>query len=426
MSLSGRKKVIIIVITVLILIVSATAIFFVLRARGTFDHTELAAPDWQMPGSAYADHPDWVADEKRRDKLEARLLDLCGTEFGFASYYRLPIRSEAIPAVRSTRYNSSDQLLYGRFLAEHNRTEEFAKWHTGFRKYYLSDGYVVIHIDINEKLEIATAARSFSATLDYASVLMAAYQADPRIELWQELEILSKLLLDEFKDGVPEPDLQLAIPTVAPAPDPAATPTPVPEISPTPEPAPVYGLIRLDSIDLNTMRQLIDIDQSWKTIYEKWLPVVSSGLVSEQLPLYALAVWPGLDNYINFSGESGAVASKESITCTLNLAEVGSVDQRAVRWINDQLLNNFAIYDTYNIIQGHSMSQIENPSAYGLTARLGRVLNDKTLYDKSIDRLIWHTATSQRSDALDAIFRQDDSGIVTVWAEDNLLALLAY
>lgn len=426
MSSSGRKKAIIIIIAVLILIVIATVIFFFMRAKGVFDRTELADPDWQVPGSAYSENSDWVAEEERRDKLEARLLDLCGTEFGFATYYRLPIRSEALPAEMSTRYNSYDQLMYGRFLAEHNRIEDFSKWHTGFRKYYLSDGYVVSYIEINDKLEIATAAKSFAVTLDYVSVLMTAYQAEPQLELWQELEVLSKLLLEDFIDGIPEPDLQLAIPTVAPAPDPAATPTPVPEISPTPEAAPVYDLIRLASIDLSTMRQLIDVDQRWQTIFDKWLPVVSSGLVSEQLPLYALAVWPRLDNYINFVGDSGAVDSKESIVCTLNLAEVGSVDQRAVRWINDQLLNNFAIYESYNIIQGHPMSQIENPSVYGLTARLGRVLNDRTLYDKSIDRLIWHTATSQRSDALDAIFRQDENGIVTVWAEDNLLALLAY
>lgn len=425
MSLSGSKKAIIIVIPVLILILIATAIYFVMHAKGYWNRDELPVQEWQDPGSA-AENSDWVADVVRREKLEARLLKLCGTELGIASYYILPIRSEALPAERSTRFNSTDQLLYGRYLAEQNRIEDFTEWHKNFRKYYISNDTVVSYIDVNNNLDIASAETSYAATLNYVSVLMSAYQAKPQLTLLREIEELSELLLEEFADGIPEPDMQLAIPTVAPAPDPAATPTPAPIVSPTPEPAPIYDLIRLASIDLKAMYRLTDIDQRWQTIYEKWLAIVSSGLISEQLPLYALAVWPQLDNYLNFIGDSGAVASKESTISALSLAEVGAADQRAIRWINDQLLNNFAIYETYNIIQGHSMTQIENPSVYGLTARIGRVLKDRTLYEKSIERLIWHTATSQRSDALDAIFRQDENGVVTVWAEDNLWALLAY
>ncbi|NLW10653.1 MAG: hypothetical protein GX028_01380 [Clostridiaceae bacterium] len=426
MSSSGRKKAILVIITILILIAIAATIFFVLRAKGFFQDEELPSPKWQFAGSAQSADDELVVAGDRSDKLESRLLKLCETEYGLAAWYRLPVRSEELPAERSVRFNSSDQLLYGRFLAEQKRMDEFDDWHIRFKRHYIYDNKTVAYIEINEQSELVPAAASFETMFDYISVLMTAYQSKPQKNIWQEIESLSDILLTDFADGIPEPDLQLAIPTVAPAPDPAATPTPIPVITPTPEPAPVYSLIRLASIDLQTINQLTEVDQKWQVIYEKWLAIVSDGLISEQLPLYALAVWPDMNNYLNFVGEGGSVDSMESIITTLHLAQAGAADQSSLRWINDQLLNNFVIYDAYNIIQGHPMAQIENPSIYGLTARLGRVLNDKTLYDKSINRLNWHTATSQRSDALDAIFRQDENDVVTIWAEDNLRALLAY
>jgi hypothetical protein len=72
------------------------------------------------------------------------------------------------------------------------------------------------------------------------------------------------------------------------------------------------------------------------------------------------------------------------------------------------------------------MSDQESIASYAYAALIARTTNDSTLYNSAVNKLIWHTATSERSDAYGAIFSEDATGIIRVPTKENLLALIAY
>lgn len=423
----SKNKLIAIAATVTLIIV-AVIILIILKISGFFAGEKLPEPDWSWPNiESQVLNPALTVDSEQIEMLEQRLLKLNLTDFGLVQWYQLPLRSEEKAAERSNTLSASDQILYGRYLAEQNRMEEFLAWKNVFESVFVDETNIVSEIKIDgSEIIFSSEEKLWGNSLAYTGVLMIAYGRTPSVNLWQEIEKWSETLLETFAGDELPADLMVAVPTAAPAPDPAATPTPIPVVTPTPEAAPVHGLHKLSSFDLLTIKQLIEVDEGWGRIYESWRMTVSGGLISQQMPLYAIGVWPDGEGYLNFTTDSGAVDCEESMKTANNLAAAGVIDNQALYWINDQLLNNFALYSNYNIIQGHAMSDQESIASYAYAALIARTTNDSTLYNSAVNKLIWHTATSERSDAYGAIFSEDATGIIRVPTKENLLALIAY
>jgi hypothetical protein len=97
----------------------------------------------------------------------------------------------------------------------------------------------------------------------------------------------------------------------------------------------------------------------------------------------------------------------------------------SINWVRSQMMNQSALYKQYHPVQGTATDSLESIASYALAARIARMIDDSALYQITVDRMMWHQATSRTSDVLHALFRQETQDTASVWAHDNLWGLLA-
>ena len=212
----------------------------------------------------------------------------------------------------------------------------------------------------------------------------------------------------------------------APTLDPSATPTPKPVVTPAATDSGSFlPVLRLASVDLFTLQQLAVLDVRWQALYDRYLPLIQSGYLGDDLPLYALGINQAAGTYLYFTGDSPSINTEEALMTLLHLCETGQDQERSLNWLRDQMFNQHAIYMSYHITQGQPTSNQESLKAYAIVARIARIKGDRDLYDAAISRLLWHQATSITSEALSAVFRTDSAGLIYVFAADNSWALLS-
>ena len=390
-----------------------------------------------QPGAAAGSTGGMVIESEKADEIESRMLKLLGEKGLLVSWYRLAGRTGTPPAVRTGEIRSLDQLHYGQYLLEQGKKRAFEDWWRAFRAICLTEsGFVgVLPDQAAETLEVE-AASAYQADDFWRANLLAARLLAQSCSLWPDkerldtLEWLSDLLLDRLDKEVAA-DALIVVPTAAPILDPGATPTPRPAVTPAENQGEQVSMqvFRLASIDLFAIRQLAVLDARWQELYERWLALIDGGQLGGALPFHAWAAEmntrTGAVQYITFAGSSPVLETEEAVQVLLHLAEVGEIREESIRWLMNQLYNQGAIYKYYHIAEGTPVGAEECLPAYAMIARIARILADQTLYDLAADRMLWHQATSSRSAALSALFRQSDSELAAVYAQDNAMALLA-
>lgn len=377
-----------------------------------------------MPGSAAGSAGHYQIAEKETEPLRQRMLTLLKGSGGLAGWYRLAGKYGTPAAERSADYLAADQLCYGQYFLEQDDHKAFQTWWQSFRSAYWTAAGLVRAMAATPESEITAADDFWRTNLTAARLLAQSCSRWPDRQRRTDLDKLSARLL-ELADQALAADYAAAVPTAGPTPDPAATPTPKPSLAPTPETEPTLSVLRLASLDLYAMQQLAQLDPRWQTLYEQALQIVRDGYLSDALPLYALAYAENQGGYVFFNGDTPAIDTEESLLVLLHLAEAGQDVTRGLSWLRDQMYNQHALYASYHITQGQAVSSEECLAAYALAARLARIVADEDLYQAVTQRLLWHQATSQRSAALSAIFREEASGLIRVTAADNTWALLA-
>jgi hypothetical protein len=381
-----------------------------------------------MPGSASGQTGNFRQDEVTISNLWSQMVKLLGTDGkkSLASWYRLAGRIGKPAAEKSNEYLAEDQLRFGQFLLEQGNKKAFQAWWTQFQHDYLSYSPLVPEQPSGVGAATGNQAGDWRRSSMLLRLLAQSCANWPDRQRINDLQQLSDAMLQSVNGKIPA-DFSAAVPTPDPVPDPAATPTPKPAVSPqaTPEAFPTLTVLRLASIDLYAMQQMASLDGRWETLRDRCLPLVENGYISDSLPLYALAYDASQDGYLPFSGKVPAVDTAEALLTILHLAEVGRDNPRSLSWIKDQIFNHKAVYDSYHITQGQPASNGESLASYAIIARIARIKNDQELYTAAIKLLLWHQATSQRSEALHAIYRQDESGVIFVFAADNTWTLLA-
>lgn len=421
---SGKK----ILIAAAIVFLFAALFFITAKMIGWFNNKETPRLEVVQPGSSDdSAYPDMVYKESSvTEKLSAKLKESLEEEYGLQSWYQISVRGQSETSAVSDEFKAADQLWYGMWLLEQKQEKLFMSWKEDFESDYLRQGLIIESVSRNNPESISSDSGSWKESLLFARILITAYDLWPSNEMWRQIEDLSDMLIGFFTPAGSLPlNYTAAIPTPAAAPDPAATPTPKPELSPTPEPMPVFQLTELSSIDLLAIRLLIQIDPEWSEIYDKVLVLVKGAYISDQLPLYARAVWPDRQGYLLFPGDQPNIDAEASLTVLLHLCEVGEADERSIRWLSEQLFNNSAVYKSYHAAQGHASSEEESIAGYAAAARIARITGDRPMYEKAVSRLAWHIATNPRSEARDLIFRQSSDEQIRVYAQDNIWALLA-
>ena len=390
-----------------------------------------------QPGAAAGSSAGMAIESEKADEIESRMLKLLGEKGLLVSWYRLAGRTGSPPAVRTGEIRSLDQLYYGQYLLEQGKKRAFTDWWRAFRASCLQEsGFVGVLPDQAAETSGIEAAKAYQSDDFWRTNLLAARILAQSCSLWPDkerletLKWLSDLLLDRVNKEITA-DALIVVPTAAPVLDPGATPTPRPAVTPTADQDEQVSMqvFRLASIDLFAIRQLAALDVRWQEIYDRWLALIDGGQLEGILPFHAWAAemnsHTGAAQYITFAGSSPVLETEEAVLVLLHLAEVGEIREESIRWLKNQLYNQGAIYKYYHIAEGTPVGAEECLPAYAMIARIARILADQSLYDLAVDRMLWHQATSSRSAALSALFRQSDYEPAVVYAQDNAMALLA-
>ena len=405
-----------------------------------------AARPLTVPGSLIdSKMSNYAVDRPIVNSLSGRLTANLQSSQGLVTWYQQENREKAVPAAKSTSLDATDQILYGIWLVEQGDKSAFKTWRKGFQDYFASpDGLIyetrqlaaansdttatpaAAGLTEANLSEAELAATSWPDTLLYLRALAMAYSRWPQAELDRAERATLASLARVTGDSLAA-DQHTVIPTPAPTVDPGATPTPRPTATPTPDPSlPVEAIIQLRSLDLLTLQAMGALDSRFQARYDEALALVEGGLISDELPLYAASYFPKNNGYVRFEGTLPVVDLESSLLVALHLAEVGHLDPRTLSWLNEHLLNDGALYTTYHIAQGQATSSEESLVGYALTARIARITGQEVLYQKAVERLQWHLATSSTSQVRGAIFRQTENEVVSMTARDNIWALLSF
>lgn len=374
-----------------------------------------------FPGSARENLQTLSVHEQDAERLEKKMISLLALPDGrLISWHQLAGRGGQPPAEKSSESKPEDQLRYGQYLLEQERKKDFLSWWHDFKGNYLQqNGETGI---LNEQQTDCTVRDN----LMLLRVLVQSCALWPEQDRYNQLSALAEELYAEFNGRLPA-SYVIAVPTPGPVLDPAATPTPKPTAEPEPQPDKLVrkSVLRVSSIDLYSLQLLSHLDPRWQQLYDDYLPIVQGAYLSDNLPLFALGYDQKSGSYIPYAGENPVVDIDESLLTLLHLSEVKAAPETSVRWLIDQIYNHRAVYTQYHLTLAAAAGDIESLPAYAMICRIARLHQDEALYEQTIQRLLWHQATSQSSEALYALFRETESGNYQVWAVDNTWALLA-
>lgn len=186
-----------------------------------------------------------------------------------------------------------------------------------------------------------------------------------------------------------------------------------------------YRVFKLSAPDLRAFQILSATDASYAPMYDRALQIVRGGLISGNVPLYALAYSEEESEYIYFTGEEARVDAVSSLKTMLSLSEVGALPRESLSWIREQIFNIGYIYTKYDIITGVAASDVEATEAYGLILRIAVSEGDTDLYARTLTRLTRSLATLDTSPARYMIFRKTGERRNMTFAADNLSVVMA-
>ena len=419
------RMILVSVFTVLFLMLSWMLLFGPLK-QWLFSES-IKTIDAGFPGAAGAADGSFQYPEQIAEQLQDRIQLLLFEQNQFAVWYRQSDRPGVLPAERAAVALASDQILYARYLLEQENKTAFQAWWAAFKSQWQNpDGSYQGARPLNPVVSVNPDTDWLRINFSMARVLAQSVSLWPDQARMNDLQRLSRCLLSTLNEETPVDHIAV-VPTAAPILDPGATPTPKPLLSPvpTPEPRVTLPVIRLASIDLYAMELLTQLDPEWSEWGEYYEAVVMEGFLGETMPLFAWAWDPEQKAYVTFQGDQPHVDTEEALLTMLHLCEVGVIPEMSINWVRSQMMNQSALYKQYHPVQGTATDSLESIASYALAARIARMIDDSALYQITVDRMMWHQATSRTSDVLHALFRQETQDTASVWAHDNLWGLLA-
>lgn len=170
--------------------------------------------------------------------------------------------------------------------------------------------------------------------------------------------------------------------------------------------------------DLAVLSRLGEQDGRYRRLYDKTLPLILEGRISEKFPLYYSYYDYGAQNY-----GGGALNMAEALTTLLHLAEADELPPEALDWLEEELDRGciYAAYDT----QGSPAQDgyYESTAVYALLTMIALEEGREALAGKAVNRMEQFRIQDVNSECNRLFGNSDGTGI---YSFDQGMALLAY
>ncbi|WP_195575761.1 hypothetical protein [Paenibacillus sp. 1001270B_150601_E10] len=176
------------------------------------------------------------------------------------------------------------------------------------------------------------------------------------------------------------------------------------------------NFITLCYIDLTTLKLLPIPEQEQKQLLRNMESIMEHGYLSDRFPFYETRY-----HYDTRTYSSDGINTVESLLTILSLAEAGQHHPESIAYIKEQVQNG-TLYGQYDK-GGKPLNDIQSTAIYAITAMIGSVLQDVTLYEDSIKRMEQLRVNDETSPFFGAY---GDPSTEMAFSFDNLMALLAY
>lgn len=180
------------------------------------------------------------------------------------------------------------------------------------------------------------------------------------------------------------------------------------------------SVVTLSYIDLLTLKKLNKINKNWVNIYNTSYKILKDGYSYDHFPFYCKEYNIENKKY-NYDQEVNMI---DALLPILHIVEIGEAQDKAIKWLKDELKNNHVIYARYyvNNIKYTSIGNTESTAVYSLAMRIAKEIEDEQLYEDLFKKLIKLQVKTINSEIYGS-FGDEDS--LKVYSFDNLQGILA-
>lgn len=333
---------------------------------------------------------------------------------------------------RSTLFNASDQILYGRALVAMRNKRDFYKWMRDFDAAFWRDKSPFhdawLRVQESDSDEEMTASSVpvilrgnayWPVTLAYTRALLEAWRIWGGGEIERAISKASDALWPIFMEKMTDQPLRAG----------AQLPLAL-DVWEEPWPLPDEDVIRmgtlLSEIDLWALLSLSHFEPKWAPVATYWITLTEQAVQDGDLPLMAPAVNATTQEYIVLRDGEQTIYLREQLIIAIHLAEVGMSDDAFLSMIRSSLRDNKRLPIGWNVLNNTPLVIEATPCEYALAMRLGRAVGDQQLIEDANEVMLRHRTTSQNSVIFGGLFRDGSTPYTsTLTAIDNAMGVLA-
>jgi len=312
-----------------------------------------------------------------------------------------------------------DQLYLGQALVESGRGKQFKKWQDSFEKAFGDDesglhaSSLIKDIDGFYRRDNA----NWITTQGYLRVLLQAYMLKPSSDLENSISVLSDTLLPIFKAGPPPHTAGLG-PNFQ---HPLISTMEGYLLPPDQEEVP---LIALENIDFWLLRQLGAFNPEWEDIYKTWHNRIENYQYEIGMPFPPEGWNTTDDTAMPLISSDFQVDTRRLLKTSLHLAEIRVSNDDFIAFILDEISNG-PLALSYHLLNGSGNDYTANPALVAWAGRLGRAVDNRSLFEVAMRQLQRNYISDQASQFFGGYARRDQDNRLTIYALDQVLAILA-
>ncbi len=333
---------------------------------------------------------------------------------------------------KSTLFNASDQILYGRALVAMRNKRTFYKWMRDFDEAFWRDDSSFhdawLRIEESDPTEGAKASSNpvilrgnvhWPVTLAYTRALLEAWRLWGGGELERAIMKASDALWPIFENKNTDQPFRAG----------AQLPLAL-DVWEEPWPLPDDDIVRMGTllfeIDLWALLSLSRFEPKWAPVATYWIALTERANEDGNLPFMAPAVNATTQEYIVLRDGEQVILLREQLIMALHLAEVGLSDDTFLSMIRSSLRDNKRLPIGWDVINSAPLAIEATPCEYALAMRLGRAVGDLQLIEDANEALLRHRVASQNSVIFGGLYRDGSTSYTnTLTAIDNAWGILA-